>query len=258
MALVNPAYGMFHAYQPCSVFKIVVAVAGLSERVITADTRLVCDGGCWLWPGHGSLDLRRALAVSCNPYFEQVGERLGYGPIRRYARLLGLGETTGINLTGEARGGIPRSVTAARLGRLSSHATGVRTSALQLAVLLSAVINGGTIYEPQLADPKGFVPKKRWQLPPGTSLEGLAAGFLGAVNEGSAKPAFDPDVIVAGKTGTCSRLGWFASYSPAEEPELVMVVLVRGGSGKQASTLAGQIYREVFTKPAPASAAERP
>ena len=81
---------MLRAYQPCSVFKIVVAIAGLSEGVITPETRrTTARKGCWIWPGHGPIDLRRALAVSCNPYFEWVGERLGYEKVQRYAHLLG-------------------------------------------------------------------------------------------------------------------------------------------------------------------------
>ena len=88
-ALINPALGMQRAFQPCSVFKIVVGIAGLSEGIITPDTTYRCTKGCWMWAGHGSIDLGRALAVSCNPYFEWVGEQLGYEKVQRYAHLLG-------------------------------------------------------------------------------------------------------------------------------------------------------------------------
>src|SRR5262245_23829531 len=67
--VVNPDYGLWHAYQPCSVFKVVVAIAGLSEGVITPEMRLPCRHGCWKPGGHGPIDLRQALAVSCNAYF---------------------------------------------------------------------------------------------------------------------------------------------------------------------------------------------
>jgi cell division protein FtsI/penicillin-binding protein 2 len=66
------------------------------------------------------------------------------------------------------------------------------------------------------------------------------------VNEGSASAAFDADVPVAGKTGTCSSLGWFASYAPADKPELVVIVFLRHGSGHGASAVAGRIFREIF------------
>jgi penicillin-binding protein 2 len=249
MAVVNPGLAVAHAYQPCSVFKIVVAIAGLTEGVITPETTHDCQGGCWLWPGHGPVNLRRALAVSCNPYFEWVGERLGYATVQRYAELLGLGTRTGINLERESPGRLPAFVRPSYVGHVSSHAAGVETSAVQLAVLLSATINGGTVYQPQVAPPQGFVKQERWRLPDGRALGQLAEGFLGAVNEGSAASAFDPDVVVAGKTGTCAGLGWFASYAPADHPEIVLVVFVRPGSGHIASAVAGRIYQNLYKPP---------
>jgi len=245
-ALVNPALGMQRAFQPCSVFKIVVGIAGLSEGVITPDTIHRCARGCWMWAGHGPIDLRRALAVSCNPYFEWVGEQLGYEKVERYARLLGLGEPSGINLTGETAGRVPSFVRPEAVGHLSSHATGIETSAVQLAVLVSATVNGGVILRPQMSGPQDFVTRERWRLPETTRLDGLAAGFAAAVNEGSASAAFDPDVAVAGKTGTCAQLGWFASYAPADDPQLVVVVFLRHGSGHGASAVAGRVFRELF------------
>jgi cell division protein FtsI/penicillin-binding protein 2 len=254
-AVVNPAEAMQRAYQPCSVFKIVVAVAGLSEGVIRPDSTYRCTRGCWMWAGHGSIDLRRALAVSCNPYFQWVGQQLGYEKIQRYAHLLGLGEPSGINLTGETAGRIPVSLRDERVALLSSHAEGIATSAVQLAVLLSATVNGGIVLRPTLSGPQDFAPRERWRLPEGTRLGGLAEGFLAAVNEGSASPAFDPDVAIAGKTGTCSALGWFAAYAPAERPQIVAVVFLRHGSGHAASAVAGRMFRELFAPGAAPTAA---
>ena len=211
-----------------------------------------------MWAGHGQIDLKRALAVSCNPYFEWVGEQLGYEKVERYARLLGLGELTGINLTGETAGRVPSFVRPEAVGHLSSHATGIETSAVQLAVLISATVNGGVILKPQMSGPQDFVPRERWRLPETTRLEGLAAGFAAAVNEGSASAAFDPEVAVAGKTGTCSQLGWFASYAPADDPRLVVVVFLRHGSGHGASAVAGRVFRELFGGGSGATAAGMP
>jgi cell division protein FtsI/penicillin-binding protein 2 len=255
ITVVNPSLAVETAYQPCSVFKVVVAIAGLTEGVINPDTVYNCEGGCWLWPGHGPINLRRALAVSCNRYFEWAGEQLGYARVQRYAQLLGLGAPSGINLQDEATGRLPLFVGPREVGHLSSHAKGVATSALQLGVLLSATLNGGVIYQPQLSGPAGFSPRERWRLPQGTVLGGLTEGFLGAVNEGSAATAFDPDVSVAGKTGTCAGLGWFASYAPAERPEIVIVVFVRPGTGHLASTVAGRIYQNLYKPGLPATAA---
>jgi len=184
--------------------------------------------------------------VSCNPYFEWVGEQLGYATIEKYAQLLGLGSASGINLTGEAPGVLPSKVSPELVGHLSSHASGITTSAVQLAVLLAATVNGGIIFQPQVGAAEGFVPHERWRLPAGTVLAGLADGFVSAVNEGSANPAFDPDVVVAGKTGSCSQLGWFASYAPADHPEMVVVVFVRRGNGHLASAIAGRMYQQIY------------
>jgi cell division protein FtsI/penicillin-binding protein 2 len=255
IAVANPAYAVGSSFQPCSVFKIVVAIAGLTEGVITRETTIDCNGGCWMWPGHGPIDLRRALAVSCNPFFERVGERLGYAKVREYARLLGLGAPSGINLEGETAGRVPEAVRADRVGHLSSHAAGIATTGVQLGVLLSATINGGVVFRPQVAPAAGFVPKERWRLPAGTVLAGLTQGFLSAVNEGSAATAFDPKVLVAGKTGTCASVGWFASYAPADRPSIVIVVFLRRGNGHDASTVAGRIYQELFRAPAASSVA---
>jgi penicillin-binding protein 2 len=252
LAIVNPNYGVAHAYEPCSVIKIVVAIAGLSEGVLTPETTYNCSGGCWMWPGHGTIDLRRALAVSCNTFFERVGERLGYAKIEHYARLLGFGSSSGINVPGEAPGHLPVSVATDAVGHLSSHGAGITTTPLQLAVALSAAINGGIVYEPQVGVVAGFVPKERWKLPPGTVLDPLVDGFLGAVNEGSASAAFDPDIVVAGKTGSCGQMGWFASYAPADHPELVVVVFLRWGNGHHASAVAGRIYEDLYKPPAAA------
>ena len=123
---------------------------------------------------------------------------------------------------------------------------------------ISATINGGVVYQPQIAGPVGFVPHGRWRLPESVVLDGLADGFVAAVNEGSAMSAFDPDIVVAGKTGSCSRNGWFASYTLGQDPELVIVVLVRPGNGHQASAIAGRIYQDVYKNPSATGTASVP
>ncbi len=246
LAVVNPREALFQAYQPCSVFKIAVAVAGLSEGIITPQTTYTCRKGCWSWPGHGTIDLRRALAVSCNPYFEWVGEQLGYERVQRYAHLLGLGSATGINLTGESPGRIPERVAAERRGPpLEPRGRNQNLGRSAGCAALGDDQRRRRVPAPG-CEPHCIRPRERWRLPEGTVLQGLAEGFAAAVNEGSATPAFDPAFAVAGKTGTCSRLGWFASYAPAERPEVVVVVFLRPGSGHSASAAAGRIYQEIF------------
>lgn len=246
----NPTSGVLNAYQPCSVFKLVVAVAGLTEGAITRDTRYNCNGGCWLGPGHGPIDLGRALAVSCNPYFEWVGERLGFDTVRAYSRKLGLGSPTGVNLPGETAGAIPSAIPQRGLGHMSSHAQGVKTSAMQLAVLMSALVNGGVIHEPQFASPRAMKVKEKWRLSAPSTLALLSPGLFSSVTEGSAQRAFDPGFVTTGKTGSCSGVGWFASSLGYPRSEMVVVVLVRGGNGSAASAVAAEFYRALLNVPA--------
>lgn len=246
LAIGNPQSGVFSAYQPCSVFKLVVAVAGLSEGVINKDTRYTCNHGCWLSPGHGPIDLGRALAVSCNPYFEWVGEQLGFATVRSYSQKLGLGSQTGINLPGETAGVIPSVIPSGGLGHMSSHAQGVKTSALQLAVLMSALVNGGVIHEPQFAATQAVTAKERSRFSAPSTLALLSPGLFSSVTEGSAQRAFDPGFVASGKTGSCAGVGWFASSLGYPRSEMVVVVLVRGGNGSAASGVGAEFYRALL------------
>ena len=253
LAVREPPLGVERAYQPCSVFKIVVAIAGPDRgRDHARDRRTPATGGCWMWPGHGPIDLRRALAVSCNPYFEWVGEQLGYEKVQRYAQLLGLGAPSGINLAGETAGALPL-VRAARPRWATSRATRRASPRrrVQLAVLLSATINGGIVFQPQVAAATGFVPKERWRLPEGTvAWAAWRKASWARSTRGAPTTAFDPDVMVAGKTGTCAGVGWFASYAPADDPEIVIVMFVNPGTGHWPPAVAGRIYQYLY-KPAP-------
>jgi len=249
LTIGNPQSGLLTAYQPCSVFKLVVAVAGLTEGVITPESRFNCTDGCWISPGHGPIDLRRALAVSCNTYFEWVGERLGFETVRAYAQKLGLGSLTGINVPGETAGVIPSRIPSLGVGHMSSHAQGVKTSAMQLAVLMSALVNGGVINEPQFVGPLAVRAKERSHLSAPPTLALLAPGLFSSVTEGSAQRAFDPGFVASGKTGSCAGVGWFASSLGYPRSEMVVVAFVRGGNGSAASAVAGEFYRSLLGVP---------
>jgi cell division protein FtsI/penicillin-binding protein 2 len=254
LTLGNPQSGLLTAYQPCSVFKLVVAVAGLTEGVITPESRFNCTDGCWISPGHGPIDLRRALAVSCNTYFEWVGERLGFEAVRAYAQRLGLGSPTGVNLPGETAGVIPTAIPSLGLGHMSSHAQGIKTTAMQLAVLMSALVNGGAMNEPQFVSPQAVKVKERSRFSSPSTLSLLGPGLFSSVTEGSAQRAFDPGFVASGKTGSCSGVGWFASSLGYPRAEMVVVVLVRGGNGAAASAVAGDFYKSLLGVIAPTSA----
>lgn len=104
------------SFSPGSIFKIIMAVAGLEAGVITPQTTVYCSGKvqiyghwfhCWKEGGHGRVDLREAIQHSCNVYFYELGQKLGIAQISRYSRLLGLGRRTGIDLFGEIAGLVP-------------------------------------------------------------------------------------------------------------------------------------------------------
>jgi hypothetical protein len=187
-------------------------------------------------------DAHRTVAIA-NPYFEWVGGQLGFGTVQKYAHLLGLGTPTGVNLPGETGGVFPVTMPSYAVPHMSSHADRITTSTMQLASLLSATVNGGVLYQPRVAPGAGYVPRERWRLPPNVALGALFDGFVSTVSEGSAIDAFDPELVIAGKTGTCAGVGWLASYAPAESPEVVLVVLTKPGNGHRSSDVAARIWQ---------------
>ena len=220
-------------YPPGSVFKIVVALAGLQEGVITPHETLYCNGQyslgrgkyrCWKRWGHGSVNLHKALVESCDIYFYHLGLRLGVDRIAHYAHQLGLGRKTGLNLGHEKGGLIPTAEWKRKRwgvpwqgGETVSTAIGqsfVLVTPLQVATFVSAVFNGGHVYRPQVT---------RWVRKPGGEsifeftpqligdvkikpeyLELVKYALSGAVNHprGTGSKARLADITVAGKTGT--------------------------------------------------------
>ena len=105
-----------NSFSPGSVFKVIMALAGLERGVIDADSSVYCNGGvrlygrrfsCWKAGGHGRVSLREAIRQSCNVYFYSLGQKLGIQEIAEVSRRVGLGAKTGINLLGEVAGLVP-------------------------------------------------------------------------------------------------------------------------------------------------------
>jgi penicillin-binding protein 2 len=220
-------------YPPGSTYKIVTAMAGLEEGVITRGTRFLCSGEyeygdrffrCWKKKGHGYMTLTSALAQSCDVYFYQVGERLGVDRLARYARACGLGASTGIDLDREAKGLIPtkewklrRTGVPWRGGETLSVAIGQGfnlVTPLQMLGLVAAVANGGTRLKPvavsRIEASDGTLVKEEAPVPLGRlpasdrTLKLIRKGLVDAVNKpsGTGWIARVPGVEVAGKTGT--------------------------------------------------------
>ena len=123
---------------------------------------------------------------------------------------------------------------------------------MQLAVLMSALVNGGVLHEPQLAPAEGLQVNEKSRFSSPDLLALLTPGLFSSVTEGSAQRAFDPGFVASGKTGSCSGVGWFASSLGYPRSEMVVVTFIRGGNGSAASSIAADFYKALLSVP-PAS-----
>jgi len=254
-SIVNQQWALREGFKPCSTIKLVTGLAGLNEKVIdAADTTAISDSN--------RVSLTSALAHSKNEYFQTVGGRVGFSKMISYARLLGLGEKTGINARNESAGRVPKSKTGFAVNHMSSHGDDFKVTAMQLATLVSAMANGGKLLTPFVArtaqDEKRSAPTVRRLVDIGSdSFQRMVPGMIGSVSYGSGRRAFDPQATVAGKTGTCveqgSWIGLFTSYAPQNDPQFAIAVIARGADGKNhfPAAVAGRIYRDLNGRLAP-------
>jgi cell division protein FtsI/penicillin-binding protein 2 len=255
LAMVNQKLALSAGAQPCSTIKVAVALAGLSENVITKDTEIQL-GKYW------SMDLTTALAHSNNAYFAAVGQKLGFEKVSYYAHQYGLGEMAGWHISGEHLGTFPATELDSKLGgvgKMCSFGESISLTPLQLGALMAAVANGGTLYYLQHPttpeETTNFTPKVKRKLDIGLAIPEMSDGLSGAVEYGTARHLRDNFVEepVLGKTGTCSkngtRYGWFASYANTEYGRIVTVIFLEGGRptyGPKAAELAGHFYRNLY------------
>jgi penicillin-binding protein 2 len=282
-------------YPPGSTFKIIMAIAGLEEG-IDPDARISDPGFFpfgnrsfrdWKKGGHGSVDLHKAIVESCDVYFYQLGQRLGIDKIAQYARAFGLGEKTGAFLDDEKDGLVPDTAWKRKRyrqpwypGETPSVAIGqgyLTTTPLQLANMMAAVANGGTLYRPRIVNKvesidgtmvREYGPEKirTISLKPAT-LQRVQTALADVVRGkgGTGGAARSNMVSVAGKTGTAQVVemkaaylkseqlsyfnrdhAWFVAYAPVENPQVAIVVLVEhGGHGGEA---AAPMAKKVFEK----------
>lgn len=248
-SIVNQEWALRRGFKPCSTIKLITGVAGLSENIISPSELASYD--------RPRMDLTSALAHSDNSYFERVGNSLGFEKMVKYAREMGLGEKTGLNVPFEYPGRLPEMKPGFTVRRMFSYADGFEVTPLQLGTLVSAMANGGKLYEPQVPRPgqesARFKAKLRRKLSIDSSvLQRMVPGMVGAVNYGSGRRAYDPAQTVAGKTGTCNGgeghwVGLFTSYAPLLNPKLAVVVITRGTDARRhlPAAVAGQIYRDL-------------
>lgn len=243
LAIVNQDWAIRKSFKPCSTIKLVTAIAGLNESLIGADGIIRSNSF--------RMNLDDALAYSNNAYFQRVGAGLGSNKLISYAQMLGLGQPTGINAERETGGRLPFGNNNARI---YSHGDDFEVTPLQLAVLVSAISNGGKVIVPQI--PRAGFEKANFQgyfrreiNLPKQNLQGVIPGMIGAAQYGTARRGVDSTLDVAGKTGSCigggSWVGLFASVAPIENPKYAVIVITRGQAerGKYAAAVAGKIYQ---------------
>ena len=271
-------------YAPGSIFKIVVTAAGLQEATIAPMDRVYCNGefhlGAWTFKdwkegGHGSVDLQKALAQSCNIFYYQAGLKIGGAAITKYARAFGFGTATGVELGGEKLGLIPqpkgrrKSWQGGDIVNMSIGQGQVLVTPLQVARFMAAVANGGVLWKPRLVErierpDRGVLYSDPGQVAGHVELSPAVWAFLrqalwAVVNDGTGIGAKIPGIDIAGKTGTAQMIAhskaekghdhaWFAAFAPVRDPEVVVVVLVeRGGKGGQvAAPIARRILNAIF------------
>jgi penicillin-binding protein 2 len=273
-------------YPPGSTFKIIMSIAGLEEGVLQPEARISDPGYYtfgnrqfrdWKKGGHGSVDLHKAIVESCDVYFYQLGPRIGIERIAKWARAFGLGEKTGVALDDERSGTVPDSEWKRRRyrqpwypGETVSISIGqgyLTVTPLQLANMIAAVANGGTLYRPRIvskvesfdgATVREYGPEKirTINIKP-TTLALVRSALADVVNGagGTGGAARSSVVPIAGKTGTAQVVemkggymkteqlayfnrdhAWFVSYAPAQNPQIAVAVLVEhGGHGGDAA-----------------------
>ena len=286
-------------YQPGSTFKIVVALAGLESGDIDPKVAkhfaegFSLPGGHWKdTAGAGWFDFRDAFAFSSNPYFQTHGLQVGARGIIEMGRRLGLGETTGMFPAFDDPGYFPKvspllknSGAPWRDGDTANLSIGqgeVLVTPLQMAVLVSAVANGGKVLRPRLAirveSASGGPDARAKEFPAGqvrtviplkpSTIAVLHQAMLDDVEykngrwpgrQGSGAPAAVANLQILGKTGTAENelfgkkkgeTTWFVSFAPAVNPRYAVVVVVEDGvsGGRTCAPIAKEIYKELLNR----------
>jgi penicillin-binding protein 2 len=269
------------SYPPGSAMKPLVALGALRQGAITPDTRFQPCNGSYKYGNrvfkctgaHGSLGLVSALAQSCNVYFYQLGLRLGLDSLTAYAREVGLGSVTGIDMPAEKAGNIPnRAWLDGRYGKdkwgagsvlnLAIGQGEVLTTPLQMAVVYAAIANSGFAVRPRLLARVDSAGRPIRTVQPETrripalprDLDVVRLGLERVVEYGTGTRARLKEIDIAGKTGTAQNPpkpdhAWFVGFAPAQSPEVVFAVLVEnaGHGGTVSAPIAGELIRAWFS-----------
>ncbi|MCR4430051.1 MAG: stage V sporulation protein D [Tepidanaerobacteraceae bacterium] len=264
----NPAVS--DVYEPGSTFKIVTASAGLEEDVVHPDDKFYCPGyaivsgiriGCWLHGGHGSETFIQGVENSCNPVFIEVAQKLGKERFVKYIKGFGFGQTTGVDLPGEASGLFdPSKMGPVELATIS-FGQGISVTPIQLITALSTIANDGKMVQPHVAkaimDKNGKVIHEFGVTPVRQVISYETAQEMkkileSVVTNGTGGRGKIEGFRVAGKTGTAEKyaagkyVASFEGFVPADNPRLAALVIIDEPSG--GIIYGGQIAGPVFQK----------
>ena len=271
-------------FAPGSTFKPIVALAALETGTIDENTTVYCPGyvnlyghtyHCWTWQHrapHGRLALHAGIVNSCDVYFYTIGSRTGIDNLAQYADMVGFGHATGVDLPGEAVGGVPSPAQVLHTyhrkwyaGETPSVAIGqgdLKVTPIQLARAIGGVAMGGVWHVPHLVKNDAIAAKTTvWPLDP-QHVKDVVEGMYGVVNEGgTGAQSVIPGLQFCGKTGSAQLASvdvakaaaanhetdlkdnaWFVGYYPCYAPEIVAVALFEHGVHGQ---YAGPIVRDV-------------
>jgi len=265
-------------YPPGSIFKLITAIAGLEEGIIKRNSymELACDGKIKIgnriyncWEKHGYLDLVNAIIQSCDVYFYQLGMKIGVDKLATYAKRLGFGERTRIDLLGESEGFIPtRSWYGNRLTRgvVANLAIGqgeILATPIQILNLGLIIANNGILFRPHIVKsivlPNGetispTIRRKTVRIDEQT-LDIIKEAMIGVVNDvkGTGRQARIIGIKVAGKTGTAENPhgedhALFLGFAPVEDPEICVVAVIENGGkgGSVAAPIVGKMIKKYF------------
>jgi len=272
---------MSDTYEPGSVFKVFTTAMALEENLATEHTSFNCPNGmhvggwfikCHTYPrAHGTLDLPGAISASCNPYFIQLGQRVGANTFSKYFTGFGFTEKTGIDMSGEAsNAGLYYSA-----AHLEKEAASLATAAfgqtfkvtpIQMITAMAAIANGGKLLTPyvvsQVLDGDGNIvstttPTVKRQIISQETSERICKILGDIVNGGGSKNAYVAGYRVAGKTGTSEKrditdrhevVASFAGFAPADDPQVAVLVLLDEPQSqiRYGGTISAPVAQKIF------------
>lgn len=253
-------------YPPGSIFKPVVALTALENDKADGQTVFACPGyfevggvrfHCWNRYGHGSLNMRQAIEVSCNPYFCQLGLLCGYERIHHMAMALGLGDRTGIEI-GEVNGLLPKRAWKGDTCNMSIGQGALAVTPLQMAVVAATIANGGHLYRARLIRRRREgeeITRMEWSR---RTLDVVRGGMHDVIehDSGSGARARIHGVVMGGKTGTAEygprglrkKHTWMLAFAPFDSPRYALAMIIQDGDsgGKTVAPRVHTIMNGVF------------